>query len=398
MALKTTFKSIRFWAVVTGIVELALCCHRNNLFSTLEGVMRRNDYFSNQTDQQKKITYARLYTITSTLFSVFQASSQIFSDRIGQWKVRSIVFVLCTTGAILNALSTYSSGLNFLVWIGFPLFYGCGSAYIYSYVILMELYPERRGLVSMLIGSSYGIVFLLYLWYETLSRNDWFYYLLAVFQLLAFLRTFLFLPKMNSVYVWDFSDKVPQKTVEIGWKTRRQTQIFRQNPTTEKIPFFSRETFRIIFTTTNCLALLWFICGDIRANAFVSQVQPWLEWTCNKTSTNQTSEELQDQIDYWQNWYNYSGIIGIAINPFFGIAMDKLKVIIMKRYKFEHREAQAIAANIFMVIIGVGYFISDVLCTLESPGYQIIYIFLSMNALGGTRFITRSIFAISTRP
>merc|ERR1712173_395403 len=119
------------------------------------------------------------------------------------------------------------------------------------------------------------------------------------------------------------------KNTELGWASRKQTEIFRQNPDKAPIPFFSIETVKLVFTPTNILTLLWFTCGDIRANAYVSQVQPWLEWTCNQTATtNQTSQELQEEIDYWQNWYNYCGIIGIAINPILGLAMDGTKKLI----------------------------------------------------------------------
>ena len=139
-------------------------------------------YFNALSEEQKKLTYARLYTVTSTTFRAFQAFSQVVSDRIGQWKVRTLVFILCSIGAVLISVSSYSSELNFLVWIGYPLFYGCASAYIYSYVILMELYPERRALISQFIGSSFGIVFCFYLWYETMKHTDWFFYLMVVFQ------------------------------------------------------------------------------------------------------------------------------------------------------------------------------------------------------------------------
>ena len=62
------------------------------------------------------------------------------------------------------------------------------------------------------------------------------------------------------------------------------------------------------------------------------------------------------------------------------------------------KQFEIITANIFMVLIGVGYFVNDILCTLGSTGYHIVFIFISMNTLGGTRFITRSIFVVSTNP
>ena len=39
-------KDLKFWAIVTGLIELATCCHGTGLFSTLEGVMRKNNYSS----------------------------------------------------------------------------------------------------------------------------------------------------------------------------------------------------------------------------------------------------------------------------------------------------------------------------------------------------------------
>lgn len=78
--------------------------------------------------------------------------------------------------------------------------------------------------------------------------------------------------------------------------------------------------------------------------------------------------------------------------------MDGVKKFLEKKYKISHAEAQAASANSFMMIVSVGFTISHALCAIQQPGYQIIYIFLSMNAFGGTRFVTRSIFIISTNP
>ena len=51
-----------------------------------------------------------------------------------------------------------------------------------------------------------------------------------------------------------------------------------------------------------------------------------------------------------------------------------------------------------MVVCSVGFIISHLLCVLRTPGFQIVFIFLTMNAFGATRFVTRSIFIIATNP
>lgn len=381
-------RELRFWAVVTGIIELALCCHGTTLFSTQEVVMRRNNYFSDQSENQKKLTYARLYTITTTTFRAFQAFAQVLSDRIGQWKVRGLVALLCTIGAILNGVAFYSSSLNWLVWLGYPLMFGCGSAYIYSYVILMELYPDLRATISQLIGSSFGVVFGLYLWYESMPRPEWFFFLMAIFQVVFFFRMFVFLPRMNSVYAWDGEEKVRQ----IGWASRKNAQVFKQG---KDSAFFSPDTAKQIFTTKNCLLLAWFVVNDIRANVYVSQNQPWLEWVCQNETNIFSDEPCQN---YWQDWYNYAGLIGIAINPIIGIAQDGLKKFIAKTWQLKQLQAQAVTAICFMLIISISFAMSSLFMAIQIPNWQILYIYLSINAMGATRFVTRSIFIVATCP
>ena len=117
-------------------------------------------------------------------------------DRIGLWTCRCIVSLLSVVGVICIILSSPES--SWLVWIGYselestleyplslffllnptfernlslyPLFYGISTGVIYSYIVLMDLYPKNRAFVSQLISVSFSLVYVLYIWYQEIGR------------------------------------------------------------------------------------------------------------------------------------------------------------------------------------------------------------------------------------
>ena len=80
----------RFWAILTGILETFLVCHGIEAFSSLEYVLRRENYFSDLSEEEKAQTYSRLFSAIVISTNICKLSISFLNDTFGLWIARSI--------------------------------------------------------------------------------------------------------------------------------------------------------------------------------------------------------------------------------------------------------------------------------------------------------------------
>ena len=198
-----------------------------------------------------------------------------------------------------------SAESDYLAWIGYPLFYGVGVGFFYSYLPLTNLYPKRKSILMSISMAANSLAYIWYVPFDKLEHTNWFYIGILVLQPLLILRTFLLLPR--------YSTSEGKHTV-MGWKSRtvkpRQKQT---TETTEKHQPPNSIKKSISDTLYQCfkpaVAVMffgWFLPGDIRAQSFNVEMQPWLRWATELDYNETQADERLDRVAMFQNVWNYT--------------------------------------------------------------------------------------------
>ena len=90
------YKTIQFWAVATGILEIFLIIHGAGSFGTLEYVMRRDGYFDDKTDEQQEQIYSITFTSLALAACLGKVIVGILIDSIGNWRARLFEHFTCS--------------------------------------------------------------------------------------------------------------------------------------------------------------------------------------------------------------------------------------------------------------------------------------------------------------
>ena len=377
--------SSKYLPIVTGLIELTLTCHAIGAFTTLEYKLREQNYFSDQTDEQKDRTYSRLYTLMLIYNTVHKVIIGIIQDTCGMWIMRCIVHIEMITGLILLICCTPDN--ESLVFIAYPMFYGSTVGLALNFIQVTTLDPDRRGLWNACISPCITIAYQWYLWYRQMENPNKFFYLLLIFQIPVIARTFLFTAKGNTV-----KNGVGLKTFKDPFPFQIYKEIIKQNTSeqqeeTVEHPIISKWkeilSLNLLFLWLNC------IIQEFRVYTFIDQFQSWLIWSTN---------DNPDKIAFYTDFYLYVGLTAIILNPFFGLFLDKLINFLHTNPKFNFKKKYAgisaccayfITANFCAAIISLCF-------SFKTTGVNVWIASLAFMMNLATWFVSNTVFIMHT--
>jgi len=184
---KSAWKTLQFWAVATGIFEIFLIIHGAGSFGVLEFVMRRDGYYPEKTDNEKEKIYSLMFTSLALSACLGKVIVGILIDSVGNWTARLFEHVVIGAGLVLLMFATPENPIFFQ--IGMPLF-SLNAGFIYSYYILVNLFPDNRGLLLTSVGAANSLAYIFYVYYKNMVNTTYFWMVFFVVDCLLLFRTF----------------------------------------------------------------------------------------------------------------------------------------------------------------------------------------------------------------
>ena len=313
------YKDKRFWCIFTSIIESILLGHDLVSFQTLEYALRENDFYSNKTEEQKVLTYSRLYSCIWICLTVFGFLTGAIIDKWGLWHSRSVGHLFLLIGTISAIFITPTN--DYLLWIAYPCFYTGGWLLIESHIFIWPLYPEQFGKIVALEGVAISAAQLWYTYYKQIcipfSNLKYWWMMMLCFIPISVFRTFYFNPKLKATK--DYSPK-------IGWEARFDTyEMVRQerleasndlNNENEKhngSVFLNKDFWKELIKIPNLCLIIWWFLVELKITFYVSEFQPWLRFKVDDDS---------EDVSHYSEVYNYMLLVGIAIEPICGFFID----------------------------------------------------------------------------
>ena len=169
---------------------------------------------------------------------------------------------------------------------------------------------NTKGIITIICGTSCYVLFIVFL----------------ICEVLAVVRTFAFLPKMNTVFSATESTTT-QKVIKIGWASRTETKCFREVDVDDENNKPSwRAVYCHIFTLSNVTMFFIVALIQIRVSSFLGQMQSWIDWVAqNETNPETVKTSLSDA-------WNYIGLMEGVMAPIFGYALDMFSRWFQKRF------------------------------------------------------------------
>ena len=240
---------MQFWAVATGIFEIFLIIHGAGSFGVLEFVMRRDGYYPEKTDNEKEKIYSLMFTSLALSACLGKVIVGTLIDSVGNWTARLFEHVVIGAGLVLLMFSTPENPIYFQ--IGMPLF-SFNAGFIYSYYILVNLFPDNRGLLLTSVGAANSLAYIFYVYYKNMVNTTYFWMVFFVVDCLLLFRTFFLTPKSNQAYLKN--SETGENELKLGWSSRKGPWVVRE-VVDDKVPgFFSLESMKNIFNIKTFIA------------------------------------------------------------------------------------------------------------------------------------------------
>lgn len=209
------------------------------------------------------------------------------------------------------------------MWIGLDCF-NTNVGLIYSYYALTDIFPEWRGILFSLAGSANALSFVLYVPYKRMSDRQPFWIVTFILGLLFLARTFISLPRGNSV-LQPVNGTDDTKAVVIGWESRNQTVAKRPaQDASDDTPILSSGILTQFFNKSTVLFMCWIFIYEIHMTQFFSFLEPWLMWATKGTVVS------NDTVSHYTEVYQYASMAGIVTGPMMGFGIDSCVSLLMK--------------------------------------------------------------------
>jgi len=200
-------------AIFCSIIEVFLLNHTSAVFANVEYVLREQNYFPSKTEDELRTAYARLLTAIVIACNVMKIFTTVVYDYVGAWIPRMVCHLMQIIGLTFLLIATPSSP-SILIWCGYPMFYGAGAGLMYSYVMIIPIFPKRTGLLYGVLGLPIALAVLFYVAFVNMGDYyKWMFVAWLGFIPFSIAHTFLNMPKSKL----DFGN------VRLGWETRKDS-------------------------------------------------------------------------------------------------------------------------------------------------------------------------------
>ena len=378
--ISSLFSDIKFRAILCCLIECFLLNHTTTIFSSVEYVLREEEYFSDKSEDQLRILYGRLFTAISISCNIIKILVSLSYDYIGLWIPRIFCHIMQIIGLTFLLIASPETSTIF-VWLGYPLFYGGGAGLAYSYFMIIPIFPKRTGLLYGIMGLPVAAAMV---WYVAFVNMGDLYKIMFVVWLccipFSILHTFLNMPKT----------KIDLENPRLGWETRND-QIFGKrekinqddenegnindsfepdNKLTKRTSILSVATenghnlenilnleetgnsknkFKLYLKEVTTLpvicTLVWYFTAKTRQMATTEQYESWLRF---KTKDD-------EEIKLYTEFYDLFLIAGTFLEPLVGFLLDwiTLNVIQRKFDSFNDNQAKSLTSGIFMTVASI---------------------------------------------
>lgn len=379
--------NINTLSFATGLLECFLLVHGIGVFSSIQSVLT-DDYgfYEELSASEQSILFSKLYTTMAVTLNFTKIITGILIDTKGVWVTRVFTTIFSSIGLVCILAATPDR--DYLIWIGYPLFYGVSLGYVFSQLVLLKMYPEQRGILIALLGAANNAVFFLYVLYKEYLQN-WFFVILLFIQPLSLFRTFLLTPKSNDPFCEgpNGGSATANTTAPIaaqarlGWKTKNDPFTVKpENEETGGFVFLLKNLFRY----SNLIMYGWVFCGYFRMGSFMANQEGWLNWVVSENGTsNMTDYEHELVSEYTTNWL-YANLFGILIQPLCGFLLDKVIRTVAQKYNYNPGLATIMVTPFAMVVCSLLWVLQSYLMTIKSIGWvtwavYIVYVFQRLN-------------------
>jgi len=359
MNICSEFKKFKFWAIITGILEIACLVHGHTSFPSLEYVLRRDGFFANNTEYEKENIFALTFASMSIAGSISKVILGLLIDSYGNWVARVFGHIVVGAGLLFLIMTNEKTAIMFT--IGITLF-NMSQGFIQSFYIMVNLYPNYRGLLIASAASANSFIArIFYVYYKNAKDTTNFWIFFFSLNIIFIFRTIFLTQKSNTPYTK--SEITGKHEVKIGWSSRNGPLVNRETVLVQglnTIPtFFSKESMSHIFNFQTLTIYVALAFADLRFAVLYAQVQPWFRWA------TEDNEKNQDQIlSKGTEIFYYAGMIGGMLGPFLGIVLDKIITRVQNKNNIPHRKASFLVGLISMVVMSVSLTIISYLLTL----------------------------------
>lgn len=197
-AVTESLRDLRLGCILTSLLEMFFLAHGSVAYPDIEFVMREEDYFPNKTDTEYTTIYSWLYSLMTIYALLVTFCFTFLVDFVGFWNSRYVIHASSIAGTVvLFFMQRYH--IDYLSFVGVPLFYGTSRAFNAGHALVSKIYPEKSSFVLNLQYLPMALSQGLYYLYIALSADSrwWFWFAILMFQPISILRTFYFLPRYN---------------------------------------------------------------------------------------------------------------------------------------------------------------------------------------------------------
>ena len=135
--LKYNLSNAKTWLITTGLFEAFIFTHTPSVFPSYEYILREQNYFPNQTDDELSKTYSKIFTATSMTSSASLFLVGYITDVWGFWYARFYLHVISSIGLVsLTIMSLYK--IEYLAFLGVPFWIGNSNAFTRLYRVVLD--------------------------------------------------------------------------------------------------------------------------------------------------------------------------------------------------------------------------------------------------------------------
>lgn len=298
-------------------------------------------------------------------------SISVFIDISGYWLARCVCHSISLIGLVTILFINLER--SFLVYLGFPLYYGANTGTMLIHIFLACMFPVHQGKYMSLFKILYVIEPFIYNEFKQLDAfgQKMFWTVLLCLQPLLWLRTFTQTPKRN----------VDPDNIRLGWQTRFDEKPA-ANPASESnsektsyVKNFITYCIEIkdSMSINNILITIWVNLEILTGLSFYSQYYSYLVWKLNTVTTDLgngtilTNDQTFVHTGKYVTYFNYNSIILLISLPIIGTGIDSLAKYIKTQWNLENiLKGQVFSTIILMLVISLNSFLVHLVLSVST--------------------------------